>query len=34
MVNSCEIIKTALNKFHKTDKLEYIKKQTANFQRK
>ena len=33
MINSCEIIKTALNKFHKTDKLEYIKKQTANFQR-
>ena len=33
MINSCEIIKTALNKFHKTDKLEYIKNQTANFQR-
>ena len=33
MINSCEIIKTALNKFHKTEKLEYIKNQTANFQR-
>ena len=33
MINSCEIIKTALNKFRKTDKLEYIKNKTANFQR-
>ena len=33
MISSVEIIKIALNKFNKKDKLEYKKNQIANFQR-
>ena len=33
MINSCEIIKIALYKFHKKEKLEYTKIQISNFQR-
>jgi hypothetical protein len=33
MINSCEIIKVALYRFHKIEKLEFTKIQISNFQR-
>ena len=33
IINSCEIVKVAIYKYHKIEKLEFVKNQVANFQR-